>query len=205
MTFYTDEELRTIGLASVGQNVRLSRLASLHGASRISIGDHSRIDDFCVLSAGDGGISIGRNVHIAVFCSLIGRGRIEIRDFVGLSGRTSIYSSTDDFSGEFLTGPTIPPTLTNMDHKPVTIGRHAIVGAVSVILPGTELRDGVALGALSLAKGVLEEFTIYVGSPAVRKKARSRRLLELERDLHADEQVNWVANETTGRPQRLIK
>ena len=39
---------------------------------------NSRIDDFCVLSAGEGGIEIGDYVHVAVFCMLIGAGKIKL-------------------------------------------------------------------------------------------------------------------------------
>lgn len=74
----------------------------------------SRIDEFCVLLAGTGGIVIGNNVHIAVFCSLIGKEVIKINDFANLSSRVSIYSSSDDYSGEYMTNPTIPSHLTNV-------------------------------------------------------------------------------------------
>ena len=73
----------------VGKNVLISSLASIHNPENISIGDYSRIDDFCILSAGEGGISIGRNVHIAVYVSLIGKENIHIDDFAGISSRTS--------------------------------------------------------------------------------------------------------------------
>ena len=108
MSYYTDAELSGLGLAAVGRSVSLSRKASLYGVSRISIGDNSRIDDFCVLSAGDGGISIGRYVHIAVFSTLIGKGRIELNDYANLSSRVAIYSSNDDYSGELMSNPTVP-------------------------------------------------------------------------------------------------
>ena len=49
-SFYTEEELRELGLRFCGKGVRLSRSAMIYGAEKISIGDYSRIDDFCVLS-----------------------------------------------------------------------------------------------------------------------------------------------------------
>jgi acetyltransferase-like isoleucine patch superfamily enzyme len=183
MGYYTDIELAELGLASVGRNVRLSRRAAIHGASRIAIGDNSRIDDFCVLSAGEGGIEIGRYVHLAVMVSLIGRGLIRIMDLSTLSGRVSVYSSSDDYSGEFMTNPTIPAKNTRVDHRPVTIGRHVVVGCGTVILPGAELEDGSAVGAQSLVKGRLRAFTICGGVPARVIKARQRGLIALEQQL----------------------
>ena len=58
--------VETMGFASVGQNVQISDKASFYGASRITLGNNVRIDDFCVLSAGIGGIAIGNYIHIAV-------------------------------------------------------------------------------------------------------------------------------------------
>ncbi len=91
MSYYDEDELLQLGFADLGRDVKLSRRASVYGANRIAVGDHSRIDDFCVLSAGEGEIHIGRYVHIAAMCTLIGKGRISISDLSTLSGRASVY------------------------------------------------------------------------------------------------------------------
>jgi len=181
MSFHSPDALHDMGFLSVGENVRVSTKASIYGASRISLGSHSRIDDFCVLSAGEGGIHIGRNVHIAIMCSLIGKERIELNDFCNLSSRVSIYSSSDDYSGEYMTNPTVPEEFTNVDHRGVVLEQHVIIGSGSVILPGVTIGKGTAVGALCLVAKDLEPFGIYAGSPLKRVKARSRRLLELEK------------------------
>lgn len=177
--------LEAIGFAALGSNVLISDRASIYGASRISIGDNVRIDDYCVLSAGAGGIVIGNYIHVAVFASLIGRGRITLNDFCGISSRVSIYSSSDDFSGAVMTGPMVPEEFTDVTHADITIGRHAIVGSGSILLPGAILREGVAVGALSLVRGECEAFGVYVGSPARFVRERKRDLLEAERRLLA--------------------
>lgn len=179
MSFYSTEELRGMGFMSVGRDVQISRKASLHGCSRISIGNYSRVDDFCVLSAGSGGIWIGARVHIALMCSLVGDARIELRDFSGLSSRVSIYSSSDDYSGASLTNPTVPAEFKSVESAPVTLGEHVIIGSGTVVLPGTEMGEGAAVGALSLARGVMEPFKIYSGVPARAIKARRKDLLSL--------------------------
>jgi len=172
--------IRAIGFEAVGENVQISEFARFHGAHRIRIGNHVRIDDFCLLSAGSGGIQIGNHVHIATYTSLIGQGAIFLSDFCNLSSRVSVYSSSDDYSGETLTNPTIPDAFKAVIHQPVTLGKHVIVGCGSVILPGATLEDGVAIGALSLVKSDCQAFGIYAGNPARRVKDRSRSLLELE-------------------------
>ena len=62
-SFYSPEELKTLGLKEYGENVLISRKASIYGAGNISLGSNVRIDDFCLLS---GKISLGNYVHIAV-------------------------------------------------------------------------------------------------------------------------------------------
>lgn len=180
MAFLSQQELEQLGFKALGKNVLLSDKACVYGAKNIAIGDNSRIDDFCILSAGAGGIHLGKHVHIACFVSLIGHATITVDDFAGISGRTSVYSSTDDFSGLYLTGPTVSADFTNVRTQPVHIGRHVIVGAGSIILPGVTLHDGSALGAMSLANRDCEAFGIYGGSPARLIKARDKKLLELE-------------------------
>ncbi len=181
MAFLGAQDLADLGLAAYGDDVRISTKASLHNAKNIRIGSHVRIDDFCVLSAGAGGIEIGNFIHVGVFSSLIGAGRITLRDFCNLSSRTSIYSSNDDYSGAHMTNPTVPQDFTGVTHAAVTVGRHAIIGAGSVLLPGVILEDGVAVGALSLIKRNCEAFGIYAGSPARQIGNRKRDLQELER------------------------
>lgn len=179
--FLAPDELAGLGLADCGENVLISRRASIYGARRIRIGSHVRIDDFCVLSAGEGGIEIGSNIHVAVYSLLIGAGKITLGDFANLSSRVSVYSSSDDYSGATLTNPTVPDYYKAVDTRPVSIGRHSIIGCGAIVLPGTEIGDGCAIGALSLVKGRCEPFTILGGVPAKLLGERCRDLLELER------------------------
>lgn len=180
MVMLSREAIEAMGFKSVGENVQISERASLYGNNKITLGNHVRIDDFCVLAAGAGGISIGNYVHIAVGSSLIGSGNITMCDFSGLSSRVAIYSSSDDYSGVFLTNPTVPCEYTGVTHADVFLGRHVIVGSGSVILPGVTLEEGVAVGALSLVDRSCDAFGIYAGNPVRRIKERKRDLLELE-------------------------
>lgn len=180
MGMLTPQQIQAMGFAAVGANVQISEKASFYGVSGISLGSNVRIDDFCVLSAGVGGIQIGNHIHIAVYTALIGAGCIKLEDFCNLSSRVSIYSSSDDYSGASLTNPTVPDEFKQVQHAPVHLGKHVIVGSGSVILPGITLEEGVAVGALSLVTKNCAAFGIYAGNPARRIKDRKRDLLELE-------------------------
>ncbi len=181
MAFLSQAQLDSMGFASLGRQVCISDKASIYGCARISLGDQVRIDDFCVISAGRGGIQLGAYVHIAIYSSLVGQGRITMADFSGLSSRVSIYSSNDDYSGSGLTNPTVPEPFTRVTHADVTLERHVIIGCGSVILPGVILEEGVAVGALSLVYKNCQAFGIYAGNPVNRIKERKRDLLEVER------------------------
>ncbi len=180
MAILSREAIERMGFASLGENVQISDRTSVYGVNRIALGNNVRIDDFCVISAGAGGIAIGNHVHIAVGATLIGAGKITLCDFVGISSRASVYSSNDDYSGAAMTGPTLPSEFTNVRHADVFIGKHGIVGNGSIILPGVTLEEGVAVGALSMIHKRCEAFGIYAGNPARRVKERQRNLLELE-------------------------
>ncbi len=194
MSFYSLDELAKLGLRSYGENVLISRKASLYNAGAIDIGSHVRIDDFCVLSAGTGGISIGNFVHVAVYASMIGAGRISLGDYSGLSGRVAIYSSNDDYSGGHLTNPTVPTKYRGVTSADVIIERHVIIGAGSVVLPGVSIGEGAAIGALSLVRADCEAFGVYSGNPARRLNTRKRDLLAFE-SLHRAE-----SHEKGGQP-----
>lgn len=179
----TREQIAQMGFASVGDEVFLSDKASFYNCQNIRLGSRVRIDDFCVLSAGEGGIDIGSFIHIGVCSSLIGRGQIRLEDFANLSSRVSVYSSSDDYSGISLTNPMVPEEFKQVQHADVRIGRHVIIGAGSVVLPGTLLEEGVAVGSLSLINKSCASFGVYAGIPARRVSERKRDLLALEAQL----------------------
>ena len=179
MAFLSDEELGSMGFKFLGRNVRISDKASIYNPEEIEIGDHSRIDDFCVLS---GKVSIGRNVHIAVFCNVSGGEKgITFHDFSGLAYGCHVFTQSDDYSGRTMTNPTVPAQYKCETKKPIIIGRHVIVGTNSLIFPGVVLAEGTSVGALSTVTKSTEAWSVYLGTPAKRLKARHRDLLVLEK------------------------
>lgn len=180
MAFLTEKQLLEKGFASIGENVLISDKASFYGTDNIYIGSNVRIDDFCVLSAGVGGIEIGDYIHIAVYSSIIGAGKVTLSNFCNISSRVSIYSSNDDYSGLFMTNPMVPSECTNVTYADVTLGKHVIIGSGSVILPGVTLYEGVAVGSLSMITKDCEAFGVYIGIPAKKIKNRKSELLKYE-------------------------
>ena len=180
MGYLNTEQLSALHFHSIGVNVKISEKVSVYGAERISIGDNVRIDDFCILSAGAEGIELGSFIHIASYCSLIGKAKIRMEDFSGLSSRVSIYSSSDDYSGKFLTNPTVSEKFTNVKHGAVILRKHVIVGVSSTIMPGVEIGAGSAVGAYSFVTKSVKAGIIVNGIPAKFLMNRSDKIFELE-------------------------
>jgi galactoside O-acetyltransferase len=179
MSFLSKSKLNEMGFAHVGKNVLISEKCSIYNPEQISIGDNSRIDDFCVIS---GKVSIGRNVHIAVFCNVAGgEAGISMDDFSGLAYNVQLFAQSDDYSGNSLTNPTVPDEYKSETKAPIYIGKHVIIGTSSVVFPGVEIAEGCSVGSLSLVSKSTEPWKIYIGIPARPVGDRSRRMLELER------------------------
>ena len=178
-SFFSYKELEEIGFASFGENVLISKKASIYGANQISIGNNVRIDDFCVLS---GKIQLGNYVHIAVYTAMFGgNGGIVMEDFSGLSARCAVYATSDDYSGDFMTNPTVDRQYLNIEDKQVVLKRHVVVGTGSTILPGVTIGEGTSVGSMSLVNKSLKSWGIYFGIPCKFYHERSKKLLDLEK------------------------
>jgi len=181
--FWSRDELDFFGFASLGEDVFISKNTMIYQPNLISIGNNVRIDDFAKLN---GKITIGSNIHIASFVCLMGSHGIVLNDFVQISLRATLLSASDDFSGEFLVGPQIPSKYRNVSGGQIVLEKHALVGAGSMIFPGVTLREGTAVGAMSLVMRSTKKWTVYFGNPAVPIKERSRNMLKLEKLMNAE-------------------
>lgn len=180
MGYLSEDALRDLGFAELGQNVKISDKAAIYGAAEMRIGDNSRIDDFCVVS---GKVEIGRNVHIAPFCLIAGgRPGVIFQDFSGLAYGVKVFAQSDDYSGATMTNPTVPAVFKSEFFAAVMIKRHVIVGTSSVICPGVVLEEGTAIGAMTLVMHSTDPWSIYIGNPAKRLRDRKRDLLILEKE-----------------------
>jgi acetyltransferase-like isoleucine patch superfamily enzyme len=186
--FLSTAELRALGLAEVGADALVDRAAILVNPGRIRIGSRSRIDALTIITAGDEGVTIGCRVHLGAGCQVFGGGGpVVLEDFSCLSGRTSVYTTCDDFTDGHLTNPTVPMEYRRVQCGPVTLRRHAVVGCGSVLLPDVELGRAAAVGALSLVRESVPEFEVWCGVPARRTGPRNaRRLVALEAALLAE-------------------
>lgn len=181
--YYTEADLQTAGFKALGKNILIAKNCTMVGLHNIAIGDNVRIDGYTTIVAGDGGwLSLGSFIHIGGYSLLSAGAGISLEDFSGLSQGVRIYSRTDDYSGRYMTNPTVDSRYTGVTSGEVVLGRHVIIGSGTVILPRVTVGDGSSVGALSLVNKSLAEWGVYFGAPAKRIKDRKKDLLELEKD-----------------------
>lgn len=175
-TYYNEEELKGLGLKKLGVNVKISRHAIIYKPEELEVGDNVRIDDFTTIS---GKVTLGSYIHIAQTCGIYGGDAgIFMDNFTTLSSHSLIYAISNDYSGLSLACPMVPKQCRPADiSAPVYMERYALVGCMSVILPGVIIGEGCSVGAMSLCNKNLSPWGVYAGIPATRIKERSKQLL----------------------------
>ena len=177
MAWRPDREAREM-FGDVGENVLISTRAVFYEPEKMRIGDNSRIDDFCLVT---GRVTIGRNVHLTAYTHVAGGAPgVILEDFATCAYACHILAQTDDYSGLTMTNSTVSKRYKGETFAAVSIGRHAILGTGTIVLPGCHVGEGVATGAGTVVTKPLEDWTIYVGQPARAAGLRSRELLALE-------------------------
>lgn len=131
-----------------------------------------------------GRITLGSYVHVAAYSALYGGDQgIFIEDFANISSRVSIYSISDDYSGETMTNPMVPEKYKHVTSEQVRIEKHSLIGSGSLVMPGVTIREGSSFGAFSFIKNNSNEWSINAGIPSKELKKRSMQALVLEQKL----------------------
>jgi galactoside O-acetyltransferase len=181
--FLSDAEQSEIGFKTLGRRCLIDSRAVFIDPSLISMGDDARIDAFCLVSPQGGEVSIGRNVHIAVGVTIYGAGGVSLGDGSGLSSGVKVISASDDYVFGHLTNPTMPERFRSVTSAHISIGSHAVVGVNSVLLPGSSIGFGAAVGAQTLVRGEVGEFEIVGGNPMRKLGNRNRsKLMQFHKD-----------------------
>jgi len=182
-SFFSEKELKQSKFRSIGRNVLIKKNVSLYFVENISIGNNVRIDDNVIIVASkkNSPVRIGNYIHIASNCYLAGSDGIEIMDFTTLAPGVLIFSGSDDYSGKKLTNPMVGNPYVGGKSGKVTLCKHVIIGAGSVVLPDVTIKQGSSVGALSLIKKDLNPWGVYSGIPAKKIKNRHKDILKLEK------------------------
>lgn len=179
--FLPREVLERLGFASLGDEVLIHSTAVIVDCSKIRLGSRIRIDPFVIIS-NRGGVEFGNNIHVGGHSVLAGQAAVQFEDFVNISHHVGIYTSNEDTSGRTLSHPTVPGGHKTTRTASISFGRHAAVGAGSLVLPGARFAEGSILGAMSRTSRPLKPWTKYAGIPARQMQERRRDVLRQEQD-----------------------
>lgn len=178
----------------VGKGVAFGHHVTLRHPHKITVGDHSFIDDYAVLDAKgeeDQGVFIGKNVIVGRNTILSCKGgSIRLDDFANISSNCTLLSESLINVGKhaFLAGHgylvaggnhsferrDIPIMFQPSLRKGgIVIGEDCWLGASVVVLDGVSLGKGCVVGAGAVVTKSLPPYTIAAGVPA--KKIRSRQ------------------------------
>jgi acetyltransferase-like isoleucine patch superfamily enzyme len=99
-----------------------------------------------------------------------------MEDFTGLSPRCTIFSATDDFSGDYLISPMNPQELCNVTGGKVILKKYSHICAGSIIMPDLTIGQGSVIGAMSFVNQSIGRWQIWAGIPIKFIKARKNSI-----------------------------
>jgi acetyltransferase-like isoleucine patch superfamily enzyme len=143
---------------------------ALYGEQAIRLGSDCVFGPHVSLSAGmvpgqellsDRIITVGDRCVIGRHSSIVGHFDIVIGDDVFFG--PNVYVTDQNHSVD---DRALPIGRQSSDEEPVRIGEGSWLGTNSVVLPGVNIGNHVAVGAGSVVTGDLPEHTVAVGSPA---------------------------------------
>lgn len=177
--YYSIKELRAMGFRSLGKHVLICRNCQIYSPETISLGDNVLIDDYVVMN---GDITLGNYDHISSHSVLYTgeHSRIVFGKASGCASHVSFYAISNDYIGTETGSQFLPKQQSNFIDEDIIIGDYVIIGTHSVVLPGVQMGEGCAIGALSVVNKNTRPWWLYVGRPLKRicerdKSAFNRR------------------------------
>lgn len=162
-------------LNSLGKNCIIDTNTRISGLKNISISDFVWIDRNVELNSAYGSLKVGKRVHVAPYSVIFCGGGVIIEDYVGISSGVKIYSNTEaPIDGKRMSGPMIPQEQKGMKTEKVHIKKDAFLGSNTVVLPGVTIGEGVIIGANSVVRESIPDFSIAVGVPTKIVGTRSK-------------------------------
>jgi acetyltransferase-like isoleucine patch superfamily enzyme len=160
--------LRRRQFASFGHDAIVDRPIWLYGAHHMTVGDSSMILRNAWLAVEKEAwrrpapvLRIGFNVAIRPFCTISAAESITIEDHVVFGAMVTVIDSNHTWDGGH------PSVLYNpIDTAPVRIGEGTWVADRAAILAGADIGRQCIIGANSVVRDTIPDYSVAVGSPA---------------------------------------
>ncbi|HEX4759375.1 MAG TPA: acyltransferase [Thermoleophilaceae bacterium] len=170
-------------LARYGEDVQVFEHALLLKPESISIGDKTRLDDYCRIEGGEG-VEIGPRIHISSFCSIFGGGRALLGDMCGMSQGSRVITGSEQVTGAM--NPVSPAEWRDVMTTTVVLDHLSFLATNAVVLPGASLGFGSVAAAGSVINKPVPAWEIWAGVPAKAIGRRDRDVL-IERGMPIEE------------------
>lgn len=156
-------------LKKCGKWVTFGKLNRIVGGNSIVVGDYCSFGNNLRIEAiqkyGGGTfhptITIGNKVVINQNFHCTCASSIIIGDGTSITANCGIFDIIHPYEDI-----SVNPRETQIQTKPIQIGKNCLIGMNSVILPGTQLGDHCVVGANSTVSGQFPDNCVLVGSPA---------------------------------------
>lgn len=141
----------------------ISPSARVQLSSQITFGPGTVVKAFAVVQSSGGRVAFGQNCALSGFGHIsTGAGDVIIGDHVRIAPNCTIVGGTKEIRRRDVLIVKQPEA----EPRGVIIQDDVLIGAGSVILPGTHLRRGAVVGAGSVVQGEVEEYAVVAGAPA---------------------------------------
>ncbi len=141
----------------------ISPSARVQLSACISFGEGTVVKAFAIVQSSGGRVRFGRNCALSSFDHIsTGAGDVIIGDHVRIAPNCTIVGGTKEFRHKNV----LIVEQSEAEPRGVVIDDDVLVGANSVILPGSHLHRGVVVGAGSVVQGEVEEYAVVAGAPA---------------------------------------
>ena len=151
-----------------GEGAILHRPTWVYGPQQMSLGAHSLVLHGTWLSVESQAwdkpapaLSIGKRVGIRPYCMISAAERIEIEDDVIIAAFSSVIDSDHTFA---LGRPNVMHN--PLETAPIRIGRGTWIAERVAVLRGADIGRCCIIGANSVVKGTIPDYSIAVGTPA---------------------------------------
>jgi len=146
-----------------GGNNYIARFSEIHSSEpgKISIGKNTRICRHNFIFDSSGFIKIGDDCLIGDYCTIYGHGGVIIGNNVVFASHVNVIASEHNYKDINLSILKQPST-----HKGIKIGDGSWLGINVTVLDGSEIGKNCVIGASSIVKGNIPDYSVAVGVPA---------------------------------------
>ncbi len=154
----------TYSRLSHGERIYIGRNVVFVGREKITLGADVALYGFDYLNAEGqlGSISIGNGSRIDQFCALYGQGGLEVGAWCAIASGVKIYSQSNQYKHDGTKRILEQPVI----YKKVTISDDVWIGANAVVFPGVQIGQGAIVGAGAVVRHDVPSRAIVAGVPA---------------------------------------